>query len=638
MYNPNQLQFPTDQFITPRVQINPQQPPVVFQIQCAQWLQPYLPWITGVMLDMITSEAQGPVTIHFYNRMAQNNWNNQEFATEVANCADFIFLQAGNNQNPNVIPQLIQAYLALRSKFEVQLTPALRGFIAQPDQFMFDQAINQFKMEINRIAQLRQGGAPVQSAPPMQQGYPAPVQSAPYGAPAPTPVYVPQSQGYAQPQGYPGPQSRNSGGGRDYGSATPAAPAQPTAPMQAAPMMPQQPAAPVAPTAAPAPGVRVENMVDPETTAWNPPPTISPMLYNPVKTKMMYVLDAQGHTNSQLVNTNMDPINYDRHNINTLFGRVPANMDVMKDNAPVVAEIKRAASEALEESQEVDEDKERIHETMGLRNVLATFSLDNAIRDIRSEMEAKIDRDNRPMVFQAYAQIYTPIIGDKTEYELVRKLGDSSTYVELREKLVAASGTASPALITDISLKLTDLMNDILRSRLSIGPEALEVEDFAEDLDALLKALKSNFGDNGDRIYRAFTKDQAQRIQAMFQCPKLEEESGKELQASLQQAALTSTWEGRDDAPAVTFYGPTVRITLLNALSHDLLIQGMKGVGNVITKQHSGVLYDLAVSLFEADSDGLLVDRQYVVTIDGRIMEITQGLFIEQTYLLTLVK
>jgi hypothetical protein len=640
MYNPNQLQFPPDQFLVAPMPIDPQRPPIMFDIRCAPWLQNYVPWITGIMMDMITREAQGPVSIHFYNRMSQGNWNNPEFAGEVANCADFIYIQAGANQAPQEIPRYIQMYLALRSKFEVQLTPALRGFIAQPDQPLFDQAINQFRQIIDQILQIRGGGAPAaqQMRPaPQVGGYPAPVGAAPYGSMAPA------VGGYqAQPQAgaYVPPGSRQSGGGRDYGSPAPAFQPPPQAP-QAQPQRAPVAQAPVtAPTAAaPAPtGPRLEDLVDPDKVKWNPVPTMSPMLYNPVKVKMMYTLDPEGHTNTQLVITNMDPINYDRHNIDTLFGRVPANMPVQKDNAPIVVELKEAVNQALEESQEVDDEKERVYETLGLRNVIATFSLEEAILDARTEMEAKVDRDNRPMVFQAYAQIYTPIMGDKTEYELIRKLGESNSYLELREKLVAAGGTASPALLTDISLKLTNLMNEILRTRLSIPAENLEVEDFATDLDALFDALKKTFGENGDRIYRAFIKDQQKRIQAMFNAPNLDEESGRDLHASLLEGRLTGSWDDRKDTPAFTFFGPNVRITFINVLSHDLLIQGMRGLGNVITKQHSGVLYDLAVSLFQIDTGDLVIDRQYVVSLDGRVMEITQGLFVEPSYLLSLVK
>lgn len=639
MYGNNQLQFPVDQFITQPMRIDPQRPPIVFEVQCAPWLKPLVPWITGIFMDMITAGAQGPISIHFFNRMAQNNWNNSEFATEIANLADYIFLQAGPNQDPRAIPNYVQAYYGLRSKFEVQLAPGLRGYIAQQDQYMFDQAIAQFGGEVQRIVQLRQGG----QVPPPQAPMMSP-QS--YLPPQPAPTYQGMGQGYAPPQAQAyQPQRTVGGGGRDYGGGapTPMASPQAQAPTRTMPPpVPQAPAPAPQPTQAAAPGqphVKLEDLRDPETTPWNPPPLVSPMLFNPAKIKMMYIVDANGCTNSQPVKTNMDPINFDRHNIASLFGRVPVNMDVVKDNTQITTEIKQGALEALEESQEVDDRSMRIEEHFGLREIMSAASLDEAIRDLRTEMEAKIDRENRPMVFQAYAQLFTGIMGEKTEYELIDKLRDSSSYLELREKLNAASGTASPALITDVSLKLTHLMNDLLRNRMTILPTEMEVEDFANDLEQLLHNLKKNYGDNGDRMYRAFTKDQAQRIQAMFDSPDMSKESGQDLHNDLVSGRLTNSWEGREDLPAFTFYGPTVRITFLNVISHDLMIQTLvPELASIITKTHSNVLYDLAVSLFEAKLDGLLIDRQYVVTKDDRVLEIIKGELIDDTYLMHLVK
>jgi hypothetical protein len=643
MYGNNQIQFPVDQFTVQPMRIDPLRPPVVFDIRCAPWLQPLVPWITGIFMDMVTVNAQGPITVHFYNRMAQNNWQNQEFAGEIANLADYIFLQAGPNQNPQVIPNYVQTYYGLRSKFEVQLAQGLRGYIAQQDMYVFDQAIAQFGQEIQRIVALRNGQTPPppqQMMAPQQQYMPPPVQQqvAYQGMGQSTQYVAPQATAYQPPRA-------SGGGGRDYGGGAPTVMAPPPQPQPVQrtmpPPVPQAPLAPQPVQAAPVgqPQVKAEDLRDPKTTPWNPPPLVSPMLFNPAKIKMMYVLDANGRTNSQPVKTNMDPINFDRHNIATLFGRVPMHMDVVKDNTQITTEIKQGALEALEESQEVDNDSMRIGEHFGLREIMSAASLDEAIRDLRTEMEAKIDRENPPMVFQAYAQIFTGIMGEKTEYELIDKLGDSSTYLELREKLNAASGTASPAIITDISLKLTNLMNDLLRHRMTIKRDEMEVEDFATDLEQLLTNLKKNYGDLGDRMYRAFTHDQAQRIAAMFSAPDLSKESGQALHNDLVSGRLTNSWEGREDLPAFTFYGPTVRITFLNVISHDLMIQTLEpDLASVITKTHSQVLYDLAVSLFEAKLDDLIIDRQYVVTKDGRVIEINKGELIDDTYMMHLVK
>jgi hypothetical protein len=638
-----QTQYRTDAPQTPMVQIDVNRPPVAFDIRCAPWIHQYLPWLTGIMIDIITRNAQGPVSMHFYNNMSKNSWANNEFGQEVANCADFVFLKAQGQQNPDLIARLAPTYVKLRTDFEVALFPALRSYIAPQDIYTFDQAAQMFDGEIKAIVNLRNGVSQnMAPAPaPMAGGYPPPVQYAPPGAP------MPAQQGYQTP-GYGAPvgQPRNSGTGRDYGTGgQPPAPIQPPAPVappqQMRPMPPSAPVPPAAPQAAQQPQGSV-SLVDPEDTKWNPDSgTPHPMLYNPVRVKMMYAI-VDGKTKPQPAKTNMDPINYDRHNIATLFNKPLEGQKVVTDNAEIIHQIKDGARDAAEEARNVDEEGQRQEEAMGLRNVLSAYNLDSAITDLRTEMLAKIDRKNPPMVFQTYAQIFTPIIGEKSEYDLIHKLGDSSSYIELREKIRAAAATASPALLTDITLKLTKLMNDILTDRLSILPvsqdpvNGIEVDDFVADLDALLDVLKKRGAD--DRLYRAFINGQGARIKAMFSAPVITDEAGRELHDSLTSGMLTESWEGREDLPQFTFYGPTVGITFLNVVSHDLLIDGMLGVSNVVTKQHSAVLYDLVASLFDPDINDQGADRKLIVTVDGRILEVFEGTLIPETYLLKLVK
>jgi hypothetical protein len=386
-------------------------------------------------------------------------------------------------------------------------------------------------------------------------------------------------------------------------------------------------------------------LVEPDTVAWNPPAdTPHPMLYNPVTTRIMYSVDEGNKTKPQTVKTNMDMIDYNRHNIVTVFGRPPENMKVVKDNAEIAVQIKDAAKEAFEETANVDETGDRQEETMGLRAVVASFSLETAILDMRVEMMAKVDRDNPPMIFQAYAQIFTALIGNKSEYDLIHKFADSSSYIELREKVRAAVATASPELITTVTMKLTRLMNEILTDRLSILPpdkdpmNGVEVEDFLEDIDQLFDYLKKR-GDNGERMYKAFIDGSGRRIKSMFHAPDLTTEAGKRLHDSLTSNLLTTSWTDREDLPEFTFFGPTVRVTFLNVVSHDLLIAaGNPHVANVITRLHSAVLYNVAESLFKVDTGDVPVDRQLVVTKDGRIMEIIEGALVPNTYLFKLVK
>lgn len=640
-----QQMYPTDRPMTPQVQIDVNRPPVNFDVHCAPWIKPYLPYLTGIMIDIITRNAAGPVSMHFYNHMSYNNWANNELGQEVANCADFIFLNAGGQQDPNLIARIVPDYVEMRTKFEVALFPQLRNYINPQDLYAFDQTAQVFGGEIQKITNLRNNVQPGASMPPPPRGYQPPAQYAPPGSPIPAQGY--QAPPPAAAQGYQAP--RPAAAGRDYGTGTAPAATQPVhqpqpAQQYQAPVTPQAPVGNPTPQPAQATAPAGELLVDSDDVIWNPLPDMPhPMLYNPVRAKMAYAISQGNKTTPRAVRTNMDPINYDRHNIATLFGRPPENMHVVKDNGEITDQIKSAAHDALEESQNTDEEFERVEETMGLRKILSAFSLSTAIIDARTEMLARIDRKNPPMVFQSYAQIFNVLVGDKSEYDLIHKFGDSSSYIELREKIVGAAGTASPELITVVTQRLTQLMNEILTDRLSILPlsqdpvNGVEVEDFLEDIAPLLELLKKR-GDNGERLYKAFTHDQGKRIRAMFQAPKMNEESGVALHEDLTSGNLTKIWEGREDPPQYTFFGPNVRITLLNVISHDLQISGLPYVGNVISKQNSAVLYNLAESLFQVDDEHLLPDRQLVVTKDGRILEIFEGALVPGTYLLKLFK
>src|SRR5206468_6585109 len=116
---------------------------------------------------------------------------------------------------------------------------------------------------------------------------------------------------------------------------------------------------------------------------------------------------------------------------------------------------------------------------------------------------------------------------------------------------------------------------NILHTRLSILPEEATVEDFANDLEVLYTSLKNWQGGTDERLYNAFIKEQAIRIKAMFQAPDVATEAGKELHDTLTEDVLTASWNDRDDAPKFTFYGPVVRLSLIDVLSHDLQLAGL---------------------------------------------------------------
>jgi hypothetical protein len=437
--------------------------------------------------------------------------------------------------------------------------------------------------------------------------------------------------GYMAPVGMAG---RGPGGGRDYGTAAsnPMAPAVNTpAPIPAAAPIQQSKGMPMA-------ADNQELIVDPKNVKWNPSPEFFyPMAYNPVMSVMMYKFDKAGHTLPYLIKnpnvTNM--IDYSRHNITTLFGSVPPHMAVAKDNSELTRNLVQAVQDSKEEEQSRDENGKRLEHTLALPTVIATTSLEAAIQDVRTEALAIVDKENPPMLFQAYALAYTPIIDEKSEYDVVARLADSSSYIELREKLNDISGKASPELVTELNLRMTALVNFILHKNLAISPDDLLVDDFAVDLDQLLSIFKEKYN---QKMLDMFLKDQSLRIKSVLLFPDTSDDNGRKLHELLKSNLISESWAGRDDQPQFTFIGYTVRLSLINILSHDLQIAGMTKIPNLLTEQQTPALFRLAKSVFSSDNEGQLVARQLVVTKDARILELTEGLLVDGSYLVSLVK
>lgn len=639
----NQSQFPVDRPLLQPMQYDPNRPPFVPQIQVNPWMQPYLPYLTGILMDMITKGAVGPLSMHFYNHMSHNQWQNEDFVKEVHNCADFVFLKTaaiGQNIDPgNAIIRMAPAYLSLRSIYEAKLFNLMHYIDVADQNGIYAQHI-QFEQEMAQIIGLRNGAMPGASPgvsvpvgmpmaagrypqmggvmqPTMQMAAPAPAMAAPgYGVPM-----------GAAPVGQAG---RGPGGGRDYANS--ATPVQTPAPAPA-PVMQAAPAPAPAPTAAP---VNNDAIVEASQAGWRGADSMPyPMAYNPVLVKMMYKIENGKTLPYPTKNESINMIDYDRHQIGTLFGQPPENLPVVKDNGQIVRNLAAAVQDAAAEELEVDSNDERLKQNLGLKAILSAPTLDIAIQDGEIEMLSVIDRDNPPMVFQVYAQIFTPFITEKSEYALLQKFADSSSYIELREKVRSAGDSAPPKLITEVNLRLTALMNNLLRNSVSIMPNELTVDDFVQDLDPLLSSLKNSYG---DKVQKAFLKNQGKRIKALFGMPDVSSEQGKKLHDVLSENALTMGWEGRDNPPQFTFFGSTVRLTYLNVISHDLLLSGLTQVGNILTKQQMPALFDLAHQVFSADDAAQNVARQLVITKDGRIIELFEATLVEGGYLVGLVK
>lgn len=346
----------------------------------------------------------------------------------------------------------------------------------------------------------------------------------------------------------------------------------------------------------------------------NHPALAYPPAFNPVNHNLYFKIQPDGSTVPELHESGLNMIDYDRHAVASLFGKPLPGLNVAKDNKQVMSRIDVGVSKIKSEMDEATEEQPTV---LTKPKLLHESNLDVAILALRTEMLRL--HDSKPIIYRGFVRVAEPIIGWEDETEQVHAFARCSSYIALREELKAASETASPELVTMANLRATDLVNHILRKRLSITPDTVMVEDFVNDLDKLLGWLRENFGEH---IEKAFLKDQRQEIANLFQTVDPETDAYRGLKDNI----LADTFEGVEKKPEVTLLATTYSITFIEVLSHDLQVAGVEGVGNVLLKEYQSSLVGLARNILEsADHLNWGTSRHLVRTKDGRIFEITKG-------------
>lgn len=634
MYQNNQQQTPppppfaVDRPTSNVLQIDFNRPPFVPpNIQCVQWLNPYINLLTGCLMDRIQNAmGQGAVSMHFFNWMSANGWANSDFVAMVQDAADFIFIE--NQQyvpNPNdlvngIIPRMAEAFVTMRSLYSVKQFPALWQFIAPQDQNAVNQEHYTFEGFMGRIMNMRRDSAAQNVGQPVgyaqggqtQRHQPYTTSGAAYQGGAPT--------SYAT-----GGVDARRGGGRDF--AVPASAAAATNSMtppfnpavKEQVMQQQQAQQPV--------------QADPDNTPWRAPAEPAyPPAYNPTKSKLIYVIK-NGATHPAL--KELAPmIEFDRHNLATLFGRPPAGSQVLLDNAMSEQNLVKAVASRDVEADGADHDVDSKHITK--KALVCELSLDQAILSGRADWMLF---DTPPKVYHVFADVYLPILSGKDETDTIINFGKSSSYIELREKIKAAGEESSLELLHEVNVRMTQHVNYMLHKRLSIIPADLGITDFVEDLDDLLGVLRKN-PIYGERIEKAFLQDQKKEIAALFKTIDRNDDTGdmRELYEVNTANVLGPLWEERETRPDVNYLGQMYQLTFIDVNSHDLQVAGVADVGNALVADFQPFLSSLAEQIFENESSPSPIAHRLVITKDGRILELTKGNLANGFHLIHLVK
>lgn len=634
-----QLPFNPRQPTSNLLNISLNNPPHVPNFQVEQWLQSSIPLIAAASAMEIQNRAQAnPLRMFMFNQYSRNNFANPDFDALVVGIAEFITMASKKNTYPNVeiaiqdsIPKMVEMLCAVN----LRSFPQLEREVDQQTINAVRNTVNHFDRICHEIKQMQYQQPNQYQQQPQQQNWAPqnnmgnyPQQNNNQGGFSNTPLSGYNNRGQVQPpQGQP-----TSLFGGSQQNAIPAQTGQTMGGKYGGDNNPiTQPFTPRTPTPAPQ-TQQVQQVQQPVSTVnevlasevtWVPSERYPYYpAYNPLKYVMYIRTEADG-TLTPVLKERTENMDYDRHSVSTVFGPVPKKLD-LSNSANIMLQIEEGVKLINADSKNVQD-----HRTMKAispeeTNELVTTCVNQKTYIETSENEAwfegsidrlKINDGKIPAVYRVYVRITDPIITMVDESAVVVNFGNSKTFIELREKMDSATGEISAELWGAANMRMTNLINRILRLNMSLP--TIAIESFVTDIQDLITLLETNYGAS---IQTAFLKYQKEEIASTFKT--LSEETAVELTAM----CLQDKGFDKDNEPKITFITSDYSLTYMNCLSHELELDMAAEVGSAITNALTPMMFSLAEGLFnDIDARGNNFAKHLIRTNDGRIMEIAKG-------------
>lgn len=358
--------------------------------------------------------------------------------------------------------------------------------------------------------------------------------------------------------------------------------------------------------------------------------------YNPLRTKLRFVLNSTGNVTPIIEAIDMASFEYDQHSIlnNTVFGPIPRKFVNVDSSA--VAEIAgslRVVSEELadrayiidqgDESELVNKTSTFVDETVKIETSLAAAWLVGDINRL-SKVDIALEYNS---IYRIYANVCEPVISRTNEQELVKYLGASNTFKDFILRMKESETKISPTLFNLIDKRITKAVNSVIANNLSIPN--LDISSFYTDIEELVTYLKDNYG---VAIRDAFVSKQKTIIFNNFI------DLGDATLNEITQSFADMLDEGQV-LPELTYLSSLYSLTYINHCAHELEIELLRDISVMVTPLNTPVMYALLVNLFkDADVNIYPVNKYLIKTQDGRIMEASRGYVGNDVYLLSIVE
>jgi hypothetical protein len=373
----------------------------------------------------------------------------------------------------------------------------------------------------------------------------------------------------------------------------------------------------------------------PAPVKWYPSMTFPYMTaYNPTIQMLNMQLYPNGSVNPQIeIKQGNNQMKYEDHitELEAVFGPLAIGFDYSNSTAlGELTVVNKQMSTQLDEISVTIEKDPNV-----LSGAISTYVNPMVITDASEENAWTIaavermltvdDKGNLPIVYRRYAFISTVVVALTDHRDLINSLAVSKTYNELREKLKVAETEIPPQLFAAINNRMTVAINRIIAQNLAI-PD-LTIDSFVHDIDDLLKHLESAFG---GYLTAVFIKHQGTEIANTF-VPLT-----KEIIDGINGWYL----ENLDDPknPTIHHLAKKYSLTYLNCRSHELELQLIPNIGNVLKEDLTPEIYNLVKNIFiDADLRGMLDARHLIRTNDDRIIEARVGYLDKDALVVTLI-
>ena len=623
MYN-NGLPFSPDHIQSNFLNIDLSNPPCVPNYNCAPQIAQFLPVISAAIALEIQNQAQSNrLRIFMFNQYSANAFNNQDFMglvcmtvdllTPVLNNGLYTTLEAASH---DLIPKMVEALCVLNLRLYPDLERCvnpgaengIRAVIQTYDQWsqcMNPQFTARFRQQMVGNTGWGSNNVNMDNRPTFSGRGPSNTHSnggSVFNNSGPRATVIN------------GNNSNNQGTGRDYGSRYADRAQQQQQPQkQATSVVPQD--------------------IQPQEIVWYPSAKY-PYLpaYNP--NRYVLILEKENGIVAPTFKERNVEMDYDRHATGpTTFGAMPKGTDI-SGVAAAMTKI-HSAVEEVNKAPVVEPEDDEVPVTTKINHQWACETSEEGAwfsAELKRFDETLRSENVMPAIYRCYADLAQPILANRKNVEFVQSLANAKAFTVAREILANADDDVNPELLMICKKRLTDLINRIVKQQLSIPK--LAIDDFCDDLGELIALIKRRFG---DVVSEAFTKFQKEQLAALFRLLTDVE--------TRQTTAQYMVGDVPDDrlVPDVLFLTSGYSLTLVNCLSYQLEIELNPEVAVMVTSKGNQVLFDLMAGLFDVATSRLQkglnpIARHLLKTIDGRVLEATQGSIVEKAYLLTLVK